>query len=899
MHIREEGKLEKGVPPAKLDTAPGVGTAIGEQFVPDEVGEARCSFARAGSLASRPNSCHQEWLGAMAPKSPKQTYYVGRIVLPISVHGRDDRKAGGKHTCPERCTFLCPLIMTEITQARISAQKCPNFSPSPVIASIVDGYHLAERSFRHFGEGLLNQGANIAFLVKCWDDNRNAHEDELPKRRLSTILVEYIGPCGSGRVRRSVIEQIGVLDELFFSVGDRGFCQRARAIVSSLCKEAPLFGMDQIFRALGRSSASECSPEETAQGAGHLLAILHGCTNRFGNQDCQRWPDFCTARATLWFDSKESAQKVVRISTPDIAHSAAPGKRWRAIDSLCRAVDRSPRLVTFLAAALSLTLTAGLTFRRATTPWSVLPDNDYWGNIRGLIPEKGVTLDLWSLLHHNNEHVVIIPKLIYMANYLLTSGSNIGLTVYSILAGSVCAAILLLLARDLLHDTPTRWAFCAVLFPLAMFSGKLSHSYYFGMSGAQWLTANIFVIASAAAMAKAAQAESTRWLLASLLAALLGVLSYSTAIYSLLVLLVFCGILLLVPKFRGRFPWPVLVGMAALILLVLTVWLILRPHPQGHPPLDFDPIGLAGFILIYVGSALSEGYLAPVTGLAFLAVGAIAIYRLLADGRGILLWVTLFLFAPFNALMTGIGRLGFGMKAAFSSRYQSVTVISIIALMALVLAALPKDNARRSVGLRSVGMAVLLIAAVFFVTNNKTIKMYAKRLERKPIAEIALRLDIAGDRHIQAATKAMEQLYNSLPALRAAHHVPFNTRSRCEEMLGQHLVAQSKVSAGSIDDVTVYTVSHETRTAIELSGWALHEGRPAECIAVVDGEKIVIGAGTSSGLRPAPLRSDRCGLDGKQWRAIPKGCRSARLPCFPVLAPGFPCQLSGGSSRGA
>ena len=550
--------------------------------------------------------------------------------------------------------------------------------------------------------------------------------------------------------------------------------------------------------------------------------------------------------------------------TQDITHPAG-GTRWRALDSFCRAVDRSPRLVTFLAAALSLGLSAGLAFRRATTPWAALPDNDYWGNIRGLITENGVTLNLWNLLHHNNEHVVFIPKLIYAANYVLTSGNNVGLIIYSILAGAACAIILLLLAKDLLHDTPARWAFCAVLFPLAMFSGKLSHSYYFGMSGAQWLTADIFVILSAAAMAKAAQAEGTRWLLASLLAALLGVLSYSTAIYSLLVLLVFCGIFLLVPKFRGRIPWPALVGVAAFILLVLAVWLINRPHPQGHPPLDFDPIGLAGFVLIYLGSALSEGYAAPVVGLAICAVAALAIHRLLAEGRDILLWVTLLLFAPFNALMTGIGRLGFGMKAAFSSRYQSVTVISLIALIALVLAALPRDNTRGSVRVRFVGLAVLVVAAVFFVTNNKTIKMYAKRIAGKPVAEIAMRLGVAGDQHIQAATKAINQFHAVLPALRATHHVPFNTRSRCEEMLGQRLVAAANIPVGAIDKLAVYSVSHETRTAIELSGWAAQEGNPAECIAIVDGTGVVIGAGISGGIRPGPFTQ---GSRRSGWKAV-------------------------------
>ena len=178
-----------------------------------------------------------------------------------------------------------------------------------------------------------------------------------------------------------------------------------------------------------------------------------------------------------------------------------------------RIVLQRPQLTTFIAAAVTLAVGASLTFRRATSPWSVLPDYDYWGSITGLITEKGVVLDPAALFRHNNEHIVVIPKLIYLANYLFTSGSNIGLIAYSIFAGAVCAVLLLLFAGELLRDTPARWALCGVLFPLAMFSAKLSHSYYFGMSGAIWLTANIFVILSTAAMVRAARTESAVWLL--------------------------------------------------------------------------------------------------------------------------------------------------------------------------------------------------------------------------------------------------------------------------------------------------------------------------------------------------------------------------------------------------
>ena len=120
---------------------------------------------------------------------------------------------------------------------------------------------------------------------------------------------------------------------------------------------------------------------------------------------------------------------------------------------------RAPLLLGI--AAVVTAIAAGLTFRRAITPWSSLPDSDYWGNISGLITESGVRLDLVNLFRHNNEHIVVIPKLIYAANYLATSGSNTGLIVYSLAAGIACTGLLPVLARETLRDTPWRPMLCA------------------------------------------------------------------------------------------------------------------------------------------------------------------------------------------------------------------------------------------------------------------------------------------------------------------------------------------------------------------------------------------------------------------------------------------------------
>ncbi|MGA7546262.1 MAG: hypothetical protein WBW08_10640 [Methyloceanibacter sp.] len=581
----------------------------------------------------------------------------------------------------------------------------------------------------------------------------------------------------------------------------------------------------------------------------------------------------------------------------DAGRQAPAGRAWRFdLASIPPATGAAVSAITTLVIAIG----AGLTFRRATTPWSVLPDADYWGNIGGLLTEKGIALSLAELFRHNNEHIVPIPKLIYAANYLATSGSNIGLIVYSLAVGAACAALLVFLARDLLRDTPWRLVPCALLFPLVMFSAKLTHSYFLGMSGVIWLTADLFVILSAAVLAKAVATGRPAWLLASLLAAVLGVLTYSTAVYSLIVLLVSCIALLIVPRFRGLLSRPALIGTVILVAAALCLGLISRNHPANKPAWDFDPIGLIRFVLIYLGNALATGPMRIVVGLVILIAGGMSIRRLMTEGRvkDALLWIILFFFAPFNALMTGIGRLGYGIKIAATSRYQSVTALTLIATIALVLAALPKEASSRRMAVgRAAVVVTLLLVGVVLAANRAYVRNYTSRNENKVIAEIALRQGIEGDQHLKAPTPAIDQLDRLLPVLRAAHHVPFNIKSRCEERLGQHIAKIASPHAGALETVTAYAMSHGRGRAIELSGWAERDRAP-ECILIVDGDGMAIGSGANVAPRPDLKRTHGRSRGLVGWKAVaalPKSTPVCALALFPgdsQWAPLSDCQAS-------
>ncbi len=528
---------------------------------------------------------------------------------------------------------------------------------------------------------------------------------------------------------------------------------------------------------------------------------------------------------------------------------------------------------TFFALSAALAAICALaTFNRATTPWSTLPDNDYWSNVTGLITADGVKLTLGNLFRHNNEHIIVIPKLVYAANYWLTSGSNIGLIVYSLALGAACTALLLWLALPLFRDAPIRMMLCAVLFPLAMFSAKLSHSYFLGMSGTIWLTADLFVILSAAALARAVVEQSASWLLAALLATLLGVLSYSTAVYSLLTLLIACVALLLVPRLRGAMSWAVPAAMACAVLLVLVLGAAYRNVPPRHPAWSFDLVELAHFVLLYIGTALASGHLRWIAGLAILAAGSAAILRVTRERQigETLAWIVLFFYAPFNGLMTAIGRLGLGSEMASSSRYQSVTAISLIATIRLVLAALPNGRvSRRASVARGAVVAALIAVAVVLAANRAFVRTNVARNEGKAIAEIALRQGIQGQHHLKVVTPVIVELENMLPELRASQHAPFHWQSACEELLGTRLPATSGPASGTVESLTDYPVWHGTARAIELTGWAEQGGSEADCVVIVDGTRTVIGAGASVSERPDIERAKGAtSLGPIGWKAV-------------------------------
>ena len=128
--------------------------------------------------------------------------------------------------------------------------------------------------------------------------------------------------------------------------------------------------------------------------------------------------------------------------------------------------------------------------------------------------------------------------------------------------------------------------------------------------------------------------------------------------------------------------------------------------------------------------------MAPLIGFIILAIGALSIYRLKAERRisDALLWIILFFYAPFNALVIGIVRLNHDPSGAPRAAISPPVAISLIATIVLMLAALPKASATRRITLlRAAAAATLLIAAVVLSRQSRLCRaLHAKERDQGP-----------------------------------------------------------------------------------------------------------------------------------------------------------------------
>lgn len=416
--------------------------------------------------------------------------------------------------------------------------------------------------------------------------------------------------------------------------------------------------------------------------------------------------------------------------------------------------------------------------------YGALQYNDYYGNLAQVLDHRGgevrVSADpvRWLLIK-SNEHTVTLPTLCYAANWLLTGGDNRGLSFLSILLGlAVATGVTLLLLRAFglrpLCAPPLGFAASAMVF-----SPASAHSYVMGFSGSIWVLTNALCVAAMVVLFGRPREGRPGSVSGALLCAVLAAMSYTTSMSVWPALLL--GLWFLGGRRRQLAATAAVAGLVA-----LAQWLV-RARPDNHPDPSADPLQLVHYLGVYLGWPVTPGSNAAAALVGLLAATA-AVAALLACG--VLRWrrtalhpgaaagAMLVVYGLGNGLGTAIGRSGFGVAQASSSRYASLALLFWMGLLVLLTTGVAVAARRRRWPGRP-GTVLPLAAAALLVAGTHrddrgTYRSYLDRAAWNDVAAVALRHGVFVDRTVLGRiNNAPDQFAHCRRWLQTLDHVPF------------------------------------------------------------------------------------------------------------------------------
>lgn len=464
---------------------------------------------------------------------------------------------------------------------------------------------------------------------------------------------------------------------------------------------------------------------------------------------------------------------------------------------------------------------------------------DYFGMLGQLFDSDGfVPL---GLLEHQNEHLVTIPKIIYLVNILLFDGSNISLGVFVWLS-ALATVFLLLLALEELHPRRSflkyslRFATFLLVFPVAAI-----HNFVYSMSGTAWILSNLF---SVLAVSLAARGKT----IPAAISALAATLSYGTGLAAWPALAV---VLILKRKWGFSQFLALIIGFAAVIFERGSS----SPVPH-HPQLASNPLEVLRQLLIYSGSILSNDIeLSLLFGFVLVTVFFVGVSQ--AIGSKELGWHQLAAFgvgtfALISILLFSISRLGFGGGIA-PSRYM--TLIGLLTLSSLFLfSAFQIKKTVKVVGT----LAVLIFTGTSSVS---ALSGYEQRVAELNLNAIEMRMDSAEGQVFGYRTGTSE-------ILSSLSHFPFNKSGDsffCDVLSREISVTtgfESNRIRGYFDGLEE---SDENLDTFRAYGWLYPSD--VECLLIVDKHSRVVGAAVP-GFKRADVSKALEVAEDLGWRAV-------------------------------
>jgi len=317
-----------------------------------------------------------------------------------------------------------------------------------------------------------------------------------------------------------------------------------------------------------------------------------------------------------------------------------------------------------------------------------VPYWDEWELVPLIAKLYAGTLTFADFWRQHNEHRVVFPKLILLGLARL-SGWNVVAEIYLSLALAVLSFLFLwrLLSTTLGTTHAVLRPALVVLASWLVFTLAQGQNWLWGWE-LPWFLSNLSVVIAIWVLAE----WPGQWRAVVFAALACVVANYSLASGLLLWGVILVGLLVQFTLWQ----WQKIVFWLVASGLSIGAYLYNYHSVTGHPSLFFvlrHPFIFATYILAYLGSPFGNwgGVLSATTALYGLA--GIAALAIAAGGlwwqrawrpSNALPWLLLVLFALLNAVLTGIGRAGFGLGQALSSRYATVAILFWIGWMVAV-----------------------------------------------------------------------------------------------------------------------------------------------------------------------------------------------------------------------
>jgi hypothetical protein len=503
-------------------------------------------------------------------------------------------------------------------------------------------------------------------------------------------------------------------------------------------------------------------------------------------------------------------------------------------------------LIAFLLLAAALAFAASI-FRFSLHNAPVLPFWDHWVLFIELASGHGhySLAQLWQL---HGEHRIVLPRLFLLADLYFFKATGTALIV-SILTFQAFHAILFCLAACSLRHLSAwiRACVCALLI-VFFFSPVQIENFVWPYQisfilGAFFSSFSLFLFAIS-------YRNSPPWrylgFAACVLAALCSTLSLASGLVVWPLLMLLCLVL--------RVERKVLAAITISAILIISAYFYNYHSPAIHadPLVSLKhPSTLVVYLLAYLGGSWSVfGFTAAVSlGVAgVLAASFLLFTRLVRPSSSKpveIFFLSIIVLSVIVGLITGAGRINFGLDQAFSSRYQSIALAFWAALASWAISLAARQNKGR-IWASALMIAFTTVAAAPLFKLQFIVTPYKDRAENWRVAQVSAISDVDDRQFMRTLSPDLGQTEPALEYLRQHRLSIFS--SNLYPQLGSLFLTHYKIDAGlhcvgAVDNTT--RLLSQNQGGFRLSGWAWNatSRRPFEHLVLVNEHGVISGFG--------------------------------------------------------